>query len=291
MRMTAAEKPEDLIAAIASLRGSGTRKMQAIAAAAADDPERFIRDSSKELCARLDASEPTLIRFCQSFGYSGLSDFRIDLALAYARNRRGIGLVEPLAQDRRNVNRDAKMLIAQAALPLIAGDQTLLIDNGSTAECFAECLAEAQPLTVMTTSLTVAHILLTQGHHEVMLTGGRVRPNARALSGRLVEVSLAEFRFDTLIMGADSIDPKSGLSTFREDEAQVNRALLAGAERAVALADSTKFGKPSLHRICGFEALSHLVTNLDETDDNLEAIRQTGLQVQIAHPHSQEAAE
>lgn len=277
--MATDEKPSDLSAAIRSFRENGTRKMRALADAALKDPERFIRDSSKELSARLDASEPTLIRFCQNLGYSGLSDFRIDLALAYAHDRRGIGFVEPLPQDRRKVNRAAKMQIAQAALPLIEGDKTLLIDNGSTAECFAECLADAPPMTIMTTGLLVAQILLSHGQHEVMLTGGRIRPNARALSGHLVEVSLAEFCFETLIMGADSIDPQSGLSTFREDEAQVNRALLAGASRAIALADGSKFGKPSLHCICGFDALAHLVTNLDAEDPMVEAIRQTGLDV------------
>lgn len=289
--MVSEKKPVDLLAAINVVRDSGTRKTRALADAASTDPERFIRDSSKALCARLDTSEPTLIRFCQHFGYAGLSDFRIDLALAYARDRRGIGLVEPLAQDRRNVNRAAKMQIARTAVPLIAGDKSLLIDNGSTAECFAECLKDAPPLTIMTTGLKIAGILLDHGQHEVLLTGGRVRPNARALSGRLVETSLAEFRFDTLIMGADSIDSKNGLSTFREDEANVNRALLKGAERAIALADSTKFGKPSLHRICGFEALCHLVTDLSDDDAMLRDIRNTGLPVHNAEPTPQEAAE
>lgn len=160
-----------LISAIERAHGTLTPKLQAIARLALDDPESFVRSTSRELCATLGTSEPTLMRFCQSFGHNGLSDFRIALALSYAHHARG-GLVDPLPHDRRQVNIAQKRAIAAAAMPLIAGDRSLLIDNGSTAECFAEVLGAVNPLTIMTTGLPVARAALVHGGHEVMLTRG-----------------------------------------------------------------------------------------------------------------------
>ena len=100
------DRPAD--AALGRARPGLSPKLRAIAGFALEEPERFIRNTSREICAALGTSEPTLIRFCQLFGYSGLSDFRIDLALALAKHARGAGFVEPLAHDRRQVNTAAK---------------------------------------------------------------------------------------------------------------------------------------------------------------------------------------
>ena len=98
----------DLMTAVRAELPNMTPKLKAIAELTLDDTERFIRNTSKEICSEIGTSEPTLIRFCQQFGHSGLSDFRIDLALSLARQPRDMGFVEPLAGDRRSVNLAAK---------------------------------------------------------------------------------------------------------------------------------------------------------------------------------------
>ncbi|GGL61694.1 hypothetical protein [Wenxinia marina] len=271
-------RQSDLLAAIADAQPGLSPKLRAIAAYSLDAPERFIRNTSREICAALGTSEPTLIRFCQLFGYSGLSDFRIDLALALARKPQP-GFVEPLAHDRRQVNMEAKGRIAAAAAALVTEDRSLLIDNGSTAELFAQAIANADEKTIMTTGLMVAQHALASGRHTVMLTGGRIRPNALALTGRVVETVLASMRFDTFVMGADSVDPEQGLSTFLEDEAHHTRAMVEAAARVIVLADRTKFLKPSLHRICGLERVSILVTDLPPGDPLVGQVRARGVEV------------
>ena len=249
---------DDLVAAVRAERGSLTPKLRAIASYALDHPERFVRTSNRDLCAAIGTSEPTLIRFCRHFGYAGQSDFRIDFALDHARG----GLTEPPARDRRRENVDAKRAIARAAVALVAEDRSLLIDNGSTAEVFAAALDAVPPKTIMTTGLPVAHAALSHGSHEVMLTGGMIHADALALTGRLVETALAEMRFDTFVMGAGSVDPARGLSTFREDEAHATRAMIGAAARVIVLADRTKFTKPRLHHICGLDRVAAVVTDL-----------------------------
>lgn len=269
----------DLMASIRAELPSMTPKLRAIGSLALEDTERFIRNTSREICAEIGTSEPTLIRFCRLFGHSGLSDFRIDLALSLAKQPRDEGFVEPLAVDRRSVNLAAKRRIAERAVPLVEGDEALLIDNGSTAEFFAGALGDLDPLTIMTTGLVVAQNALRHGQHTVMLTGGRIRPNALSMSGRLVETTLREMRFDTFVMGADSIDAVQGLSTFREDEAHHTRAMVEAAERVVVLADRTKFSKPALHKICDLDRVALLVTDLPGDDPALSPIRAKGVEV------------
>ena len=277
--MSRDDPPADLVAAIADIRPTLSRKLDAIAAHALDAPERFIRNTSREICAELNTSEPTLIKFCQLFGYAGLSDFRIDLALALARPGRRAGFVEPLAGDRRRVNLAAKQRIARRAADLVSGDASLLIDNGSTAEIFATALDTVPALTIMTTGLWVAQNALAHGRHTVMLTGGRIRPNAMSMAGRMVEASIGTMHFDTFVMSADSVDPEQGLSTFQEDEAHNTRRMVEAARRVIVLADRTKILKPSLHRICDMGRVDTFVTDLEPGDPLIATIEAQGVTV------------
>lgn len=271
----------ELQQAIKAAAQDETPKMRVIAEFATTEPEAFVRMSARQICARLNTSEPTLIRFCQLFGHGGLADFRIELALALTAQRPGLSFV-PAATDRRRVNRDSKRAIARAALPLVAADRSLLIDNGSTAEAFAEHLADSPAKTVMTNGMMVAQNALLPGIHRVMLTGGDVNPETASLGGRMIERALSEMHFDTFIMGADSIHLPSGVSTYSEAEAHITRAMMERAARVICLADHTKFRRPGLHHICALSQMDILVTDVPLADETMENLTAQNVQVIVA---------
>ena len=265
-------------------------KLSAIAAYALEQPEPFIRKTSKEICAELNTSEPTLIKFCQSFGFSGLSDFRIDLALALAQSRNGTRFVEPLTGDRRQVNQLGKTQIARCAAQLVAEDSSLLIDNGSTAETFAQELGSLPEKTIMTNGIIVAQNVLAHGRHAVMLAGGRMRPNSMSMTGPMLETCIQQMRFDTFVMGAASLHPKFGVSTFHEDEAHATRRMMDAAGRVIVLADKTKFLKPALHLICQMKQVDILITDLPQNDPSFTSIESQGIHI-ISAPIAKERAD
>lgn len=273
-----------LWAAISTARQTMPAKLRTIASFVIEDPAEFIRMTSREICARLGTSEPTLIRFCRTLGFSGLADFRIELALALATQSANAS-VHPQIADRRLSNPDGKRRIGAAALGLLADDNAVLIDNGTTVEVLAELLGSRDDLpamTVMTSGLMVAQNVLRSGRHRVMLTGGVIRPSTGSLSGRLVENSLNGMNFDSFVMGADSLDPEGGLSTYSEDEAHVTRAMLDAASRVIVLADHTKFRRARLHRICGLSRISILVTDRTPPAEIRAALDTSGVRLIVA---------
>lgn len=268
-----------LLTRIENERAGMTRKLKSIADLALQEPTRFIKMTAKEICEDVSTSEPTLIRFCQNFGYAGLSEFRIDLAVALATRSENTLHVEPIHSDRRNVNKKAKEDIADLAFELMKNDRTIIMDNGSTVEQLAKRLVHHDGLTVMTSGLIVAQNAMLSNKHKVILTGGEIRQDALSMCGRLVEMSIREMRFDTAYIGADSIDPISGLSTFLEDEAHQTRAMVFASKRLVVLADKSKFRKPSLHWICDIQNISTLITDAALDDPVLQDIRAQGVDV------------
>ena len=182
------------------------------------------------------------------------------------------------------VNLGAKRAIARFALSLVGSDRSIIIDSGSTTQLFAENLRTAPGLVIMTTGLNIAETFRGASQHTVMLPGGTVRFESNSLSGRLVESTLGGMRFDAIYLGADSIDPVLGLSTFNEAEAHQNAAMVGVSQRVIVLADSTKFRAPALHRICEPDRIHAVITDTGLPDEIAETLEQRGVAVHRVEP-------
>lgn len=247
------------------------------------NPTQFIRQPLRELSETIGVSEPSLIRFGRRYGFKGLPDLRIAVAMATAAGEGGNSAeFEPTIRDKEVVNKRAKLAVAALAAELIADDHSILLDSGSTVQFMAEHLREAPAKILMTTGLNLMLALHECPQHELMLTGGVLRQNAMSLSGRLVETTLETMSFDTVLMGADRIDPAFGLSTFSEDEAHLNRAMIRASRRVIVLADASKFGPTKLHRICDLSQVDAIVSDSSMPADMQQDLRSRNVRLHLA---------
>ncbi|WP_055045981.1 hypothetical protein [Devosia sp. A16] len=281
--MAAGETAPTLIQSISLGLGGYNKAFQLVGTYLLASPEAFIREPLQEIARAAGVSEPTVLRFCRQFGFRGLPDFRIALAMSLAREAQG-AFIDPGVSDKAVVNLAAKRAIARFALSLVGDDRSIIIDSGSTTQLFAENLRAANPLVIMTTGLNIAEAFRGASQHTVMLPGGTVRFESNSLSGRMVESTLGGMRFDTIYLGADAIDPVLGLSTFNEAEAHQNAAMVAVSQRVIVLADSTKFRAPALHRICAADRIHAVITDTGLADDTAALLEQHGVAVHRVEP-------
>lgn len=246
------------------------------------NPDAFMRLPLAEIARAAGVSEPTVVRFCRHFGQAGMAEFRI--ALALSRAGAPGAPQEPALGDKEQVRATQKRAIARRALGLVAEDRSIILDSGSTTALFAQELAQAAPLSILTTGLNVALALRAAAQHRVMLPGGTLRFDSLSLTGAMVTSALAGMRFDTLYLGADAIDPEYGLSTFNEEEARQNAAMIGLCRRVVVLADAAKFGAPALHQICETSRIDIIVTDAALPDTAARALTRQGVQVLRAPP-------
>lgn len=272
-----------LIESITADRSSLSKAFGRVADVLIEDPSQFMARSVQEISHAAGVSEPSVVRFCRHYGFDGVPDFRIALAMSLATDKAGANpLLEPSVADKAIVNRKMKLAVASEAMKLIEADRSMILDSGSTLQLFAQNLRTASGRTILTTGLNIVETLWNCRQHTVILPGGVVRFDARALTGRMVEQSLENMRFDTVYFGADSIDPEDGLSTFNEEEAHQNVAMANASRRVVVLVDSTKFRAPSLHRFCNVDRIDTIVTDHNIPTDVEASLRSRGVNVLIA---------
>lgn len=250
------------------------------------DPDSFMHAPLRTIAAGAGVSEPSIVRYCKHYGCKGIPEFRIELAKALARElpEFRLNLIAPSVSDREQVNVNKKRSIARYAAGLIERERSIIIDSGSTLRTFATQLGETRGLSILTADLEVVNLLRHYKQHEVIVPAGTVRYDTMTIGGRFVERFLSELHFDTFFLGADAIDLRVGLSTFNEEEAQKNATMIRASDRVIVLADSSKFGTPSLHRICDIRNVHMIVTDTDVDVTLAQQIEDLGVAVHCVEP-------
>ena len=179
-----------------------------------------------------------------------------------------------------------KMLIARyAAEELVADDDIIILEGGTTATAMAPHLSEKDDLTVVTNGTATAeelrrHLPLSA---TIITSGGILRPESSTCVGPVAERFFGEFHANRLFLSATGLTLDEGITDPKMLETQVKRAMIASAREVIMLMDSSKFGVRSLMRVLAFHEVHQLVTDEGAPPDQVAALRARGLAVVIVH--------
>lgn len=164
-----------------------------------------------------------------------------------------------------------KRAIASYAAGLVESGSTIFIDSSSTGLAFAGALARRRglDLTLVTNSPGIAYRLDAPSIH-VVVTPGELNQELRLIGGHWTVEFLNKLKFVTSFISGSSLHSERGLGSMTRSLADVLNAARSASSETIALVDSSKVGRISLHQVARLEELDLIVT-----DDLLpEAIRE-----------------
>jgi DeoR family transcriptional regulator of aga operon len=233
----------------------------------------------------------TVVDLCNELNVSSVTirkDLKLleDKHLVY-RTHGGGTMANPYTVDRpvnekEKIRAGEKWRIGEAAAALIEPNDSILIASGTTVLSLARNLKPNGNLTVITAALNVALELINQPQIEVIQLGGILRKSSSSVTGNYAEKILDDFSCSKLFLGVDGIDPEFGLTTTNLMEAQLNRKMIATAQKTIVLADSSKFGKRGFGKICGLEDIEQVITDPHISDHMVKTLQGLGIEVTIA---------
>ena len=192
------------------------------------------------------------------------------------------GLPEPPILKRSAMQVAEKRAIGRAAAPYVDDGDVLVISGGSTTAEMIPYIAERQGLTVITNSLSIAALLAGYPDITAVILGGTLRHSEMSMLGVLTEDALRNLRADKLFMGSPAVHHEYGFSADDMTEVQSDRNLMAIAGETTVLADHTKFGRIATLRQAPITAARRLVTDAGAPQPIVEAIREQGVEVDVA---------
>jgi DeoR family transcriptional regulator of aga operon len=180
------------------------------------------------------------------------------------------------------LNHEQKERIGALAASLVKPGENIIIDSGTTTLSLARHLRDAQNVTVMTNGLNIAWELANAPGVDLILTGGLLRKQSLSIQGLQAEACLHAYSFDKLFLGVDGFDLQFGLTTHHEAEASLNHKMVERARKVIVLADSSKFGVISLHRIVQLDRIHTIVTDANISPQYRDGLLDAGFEVLIA---------
>lgn len=185
---------------------------------------------------------------------------------------------EPSFKEKETEKHDEKNSIGIIAASMIEDGDTIILDSGTTTLEIAKHI-EAEDITVITNSIDIASELSNKDNIELIVAGGSLRQNTRAMVGHITESVLKNFRVDKAFIGANGISMEEGITTPNFNEAQTKKAMINVANKVIIVADSTKFNKVCFSVICPLRAVSAIITSSDLDENIIKEYEDSGVEI------------
>lgn len=148
---------------------------------------------------------------------------------------------EPDMTAKKGLSAREKSLIARKAASLIARNDFVYIDAGTTTLLMLDFLRETSA-TYVTNGITHAVRLAAKGFHSYII-GGELKASTEAVIGSEAVNGMKFYNFTKGFFGTNGISVKSGFSTPEPVEGIIKTEAIAHCKKAYILADDSKFNK------------------------------------------------
>ncbi len=180
---------------------------------------------------------------------------------------------------RKEQNQIEKQALAIQAAKLIQSNKVIFIDGGSTTLEVAKNIPLHIEATVITNCPFVLVALSQHQNIKAIILGGTLNRSSMTVVGSTASTSINNMFADMLILGICSLHPEIGITAHDYDEAQIKRQMIKNASQVVAVTSSEKLGKVAPFVVAELDALTHLVTDISITDEQLEIYKKHDIQV------------
>lgn len=229
----------------------------------------------EELVRLLGVSESTVRRDLEALDAAGSVRRTHGGAVTSAELR-----AMPALEDRLASAASEKRAIGRATAALVEDGDTVLIDGGTTTVEVARALL-GRPVQVVTNSLPIANLMSAGKQSDVILIGGYLSPTTGVAMGPPAVEMMRGIRVRRTIMGAGGIVAE-GVYNSNVLLVETERQMMACAQEVILVADSSKFGRLSLSKLCDLGAIDAIVADPALPDAFRPLLETAGVALHIA---------
>lgn len=175
-------------------------------------------------------------------------------------------------------NVDRKTAIGQAAAGLLSGNESIIINGGTTTWHMAEHLPKSG-LTLLTNSLPIIDYIAKQTSNRCFANGGEVFHHHMIILGHL-QSERPNFFGDLFFSGCQGISPW-GIMEGDPLLVHAEQEFISQSEKLIILADSSKFTTRKSIIMCPLHKVHTVVTDDHITDDSCKMLAEAGVRLII----------
>ncbi len=227
---------------------------------------------SSSLCTEINVSEDTIRRDLQELAEEGKVIKVHGGALSHSFNQVYFPTNGVYSQNQ-------KQTIAQKAIKLITNGMFVLTSGGTTIMEMARSLPPQLKATFISGSIPA---ILEYMHHpniEVILIGDKISKNSKITVGSEAIAKIRQMKADICFLGTNAIDAEHGITDNDWEVVQLKKAMIESSKKVVCLSIAEKMNSVQPIKVCGFEEIDLLITELSPDDPTLKPYIDAGVKV------------
>ena len=176
-------------------------------------------------------------------------------------------------------SQNQKQTIAQKAIRLITNGMFVLTSGGTTILEMARTLPAQLKATFISGSIPA---ILEYMHHpniEVILIGDKISKNSKITVGSEGIAKIRQMKADICFLGTNAIDAEHGITDNDWEVVQLKKAMIESSKKVVCLSISEKMNSVQPIKVCGFDEIDLLITELAPDDPGLKPYLDAGVKV------------
>jgi DeoR family fructose operon transcriptional repressor len=172
---------------------------------------------------------------------------------------------------KQNLNTKNKLKIAKYAASLIEDKDVIYIDSGTSCTYIMQFL-ENKDIVIVTSNVNIIEQYRNLSDNiEIISIGGKLNKKLGSFSGPITENNLKNFSFNKAFLGTTSINSMSGVTTPDLAEANKKQIVKANADKSYILADSSKFNKFAMCKVCDLNECDIITNEYVDLLDNCKS--------------------
>lgn len=189
--------------------------------------------------------------------------------------------MEKALENRININREAKLAIAEKAFELIKDNTTIYLDASTINLLLAEKLAESSlKLTVVSNMIDIIPLLIKNPRLKVISCGGVANATLNSFVGAAAIEFLRQYHFDQAFIGSSGLDLSTDyFTTFEVEDGLTKKEIIQCSRNTYMLMEKEKFYYFANYKFAPLERFAGIITEAGPTPELDNLVNHTNVQL------------
>ncbi len=170
--------------------------------------------------------------------------------------------------------------IALRAIQELENNDVIYITGGTVGYFMAQNIPENIKLTIVVNSIIIAEELRKKENVRVIVTGGAMDIKGNFYDSFTLDI-IRKIRMDKCFLTAACVSADFGLSIQRSIGIEFFNLIIQNSKKVYGLFPTEKIGFESIIKICDVDALDVLITDWDAPNEDIEKIKEKGVEVEV----------
>ncbi len=180
---------------------------------------------------------------------------------------------------RKLTNVSEKKYIAEKIGNLIQDGNSIMLDASTTSLFTVKSIFNKNNLTLITNSVEILLDLPVSNDWRVISTGGTYRQDSMSFLSSTTTSAISNYHADYAVMSCKGLDIEKGITDTRENNADLKKCFIKSANKIVLAVDHTKFNKISFVKICDFDDIDIIVTDVRPSDECIREFERRNIEL------------